>query len=104
MGKTICLTALFLFLTTSAAMVLRCGTRVVEIGDTKLQVLAYCGEPDSKDIERIRTVKRRKGRSKVESTEIVEVWTYNYGPTRFMRQLYFSGSRLIRVEELEKGF
>jgi hypothetical protein len=104
MKRALYLTVILLLLSVSTAGAFRCGTRVIVVGTTKLQVLAYCGEPDSKDIQEVRTVTRYKRRGKVESTQVLEVWTYNLGPTRFMRQLYFLGNKLIRTEELEKGF
>jgi hypothetical protein len=33
----------------------------------------------------------------------MERWTYNFGPTRFKRHLYFENEELIQIETGEKG-
>ena len=104
MKKAICFTIILLFLTTSTAMAFRCGTKLISVGDTKLRVLGHCGEPDSIDVEEVRTDKRYNKWGKTESTRIIEVWLYNRGPYKFMAELFFSGNRLLRIEERKRGF
>ena len=78
---------------------LRCGTRLVYLGDSKVKVLRLCGEPLTREMLGTQTIHyggRRGGF--VEFTEPVEKWTYDAGPTRFMRELTFSGGSLVDIE------
>jgi hypothetical protein len=39
-----------------------------------------------------------------ETIEAVEQWSYNQGPTKFIKLLIFRGGRLESVDEAERGF
>ncbi|UCG14009.1 MAG: DUF2845 domain-containing protein [Deltaproteobacteria bacterium] len=67
----------------------RCGTRLIQVGETKSKILSSCGAPTLKDYG-----SRGGG----------EVWTYNLGPTRRMRILRFTGDKLTAVENGDYGF
>ena len=95
---------ILVLLSPASTMAFRCGTKLISAGDAKLRVLNYCGEPDSIDVQEVRTNKRFNTWGKVESTRVIEVWTYNRGPYKFMAELFFSGNRLLRIEERERGF
>lgn len=111
---------------------MRCGTKLVVTGDTKLEVLSKCGEPDFKEIIKLlkqsksvnlsdnstqRGVNLNSRHSNVSSStaqsgitlgtetiEAIEQWSYNQGPTKFIKLLTFRGGRLESVEEAERGF
>lgn len=68
---------------------LRCGQHLVRVGDTKLDVLAHCGEPAYREIV--------SGGGGADSP-LVEQWYYLLGPQRFPRVLTFRGLRLVGVE------
>jgi hypothetical protein len=34
----------------------------------------------------------------------VEVWTYNFGPDRFMQRIRFENGVIVRIESLGYGF
>lgn len=63
----------------------QCSDRIISVGDSAAEVMAKCGEPAWKDQheEVIRTRLDDNTVSKV--TVVVESWTYNFGPNRFMR-------------------
>lgn len=94
----------------AAADALRCGTRLVTEGDTRAQVEARCGAPA--DITRRTRLAApiiwrhgrpyRVGDSAIEV--VVEEWTYNLGPQRFMRRVRFEDGVVIAVETLGYGF
>jgi ribosomal protein L30E len=100
MKKAIFMMTLLLILTPSLSYGFRCGTRVVAVGDTKVEVLAKCGQPDLIETEQIREVftSADKGVSQ-KITMIVETWTYNLGPRRLVKILKFAGSKLISIED-----
>ncbi len=110
---------------------MRCGTKLVVTGDTKLEVLKKCGEPDLKEtIKMLKTSKEvnlsdhtstnltsrnsslssndHSGQSGItlgtETIEAIEQWSYNHGPTQFIKLLTFRGGRLESVEAAERGF
>ena len=94
----------------------RCGGRLVEVGDTRYDARKACGEPDhieSWEEERVLRDYRYPGtvddgiyrRSRTdreplvvtETTEI-EVWTYDWGPHRLIHYLRFENGRLTEIE------
>jgi Protein of unknown function (DUF2845) len=96
---------------------MRCGTRLVSVGDTQYEVRATCGPPDaSQQRTETRTVRHQvrvpcaDGRkawctTMVESAiEVsVEEWVYDFGTRRFLQHLTFEQGRLVRVESGERG-
>ena len=80
-----------------------CSEQLVSVGDSKTDVLAKCGEPSLKDSH------VEEFREKLDGTErnvfvTVEEWTYNLGPTRFVRILTFRNSRLTDIKTGNYGY
>jgi len=80
-----------------------CSEQLVSVGDSKTDVLAKCGEPSLKDSH------MEEFREKLDGTErnvfvTVEEWTYNLGPTRFVRILTFRNSRLTDIRTGNYGY
>lgn len=70
----------------------RCGSKLVTIGMTQGQVLAYCGEPTSRSVI-VEDV--RSGNQVVGQTDM-HVWIYeSYSATRILK---FDQSTLIAIE------
>ncbi len=101
----------------SSAYALRCEGRIVSVGDTPMQVVQKCGQPDhietrqeTRHIKDHRSYKhhRSKGWHKPPyyKTEVIQIeeWIYNLGPTRFMRHLTFMSGRLEKIETGDKGY
>lgn len=68
---------------------LRCGQYLMRPGDTKVEVLAHCGEPLFREV-----VSGGRGAE----SPIVEQWYYTFGPQRFTRVLTFRGIELVTVD------
>ena len=126
----ICATIFVVSSTPALADGLRCGNKLVVTGDTKLEVLKKCGEPDFKEtIKMLKTSKHvniadstgskltsrhstvsssNTGQSGItlgtETIEAIDQWSYNQGPTQFIKILTFRGGRLETVEAAERGF
>lgn len=93
-----------------AAWAMRCGNRLVVEGDTAGQVRARCGEPT--EITRTGLLRPpiiwvdgrpvRVGQSAIEVA--VEIWIYNLGPNRFMRQLRLENGRVVDIDTLGYGY
>jgi hypothetical protein len=96
----------------------RCGSKLVMIGDTKIDIVSKCGEPAQREnIVRSTTVKKSgkkssnkpakksggqgskaEGRSRAD-----EQWTYNFGPRDFIYILSFEGTELKGIGRGGRG-
>jgi hypothetical protein len=96
---------LLLFMTTEA-FALRCGNKLVDIGDRKIEVLQKCGNPLFVENwqEEVIVYQGQLERQirRITSTDIEE-WTYNFGANRFIYFLRFVNGRLNRIEEGQFG-
>lgn len=95
----------------SPSEALSCRDRLVRVGDSGARVLELCGDPvevAQQQVARSRSVQRvlPDGTVVVETvtvTVLLETWTYDFGPQRFMRRLTFEEGRLIAIETLGYG-
>ena len=105
---------IFLNNSMAADRYLRCQGRLVSIGDTKEEVLDKCGKPDKRDqwvgdqnstISQIYDYKteRYMAPKAIKQPIQMERWTYNMGPNKFIRYLYFQNGELIKIETGERG-
>ena len=89
---------------------MRCGSRLVSQGDPRSKVRHFCGEPT--DIQ-TRSILRRPffdlggrtysyGDGYVEIP--VEIWTYNFGPYKLMREVRFVDGRVEEIQTLGYGY
>lgn len=100
MKKLIVITTLALLLMPSVSFGFRCGNKLVAIGDTKGEVLAKCGQPDLIEKDEMREVLGSADEDNLQQiTTIVETWTYNLGPDRFIKILTFEGSTLTGIKD-----
>ena len=99
-------------MTVAHADSMRCGSQLVSSGDSRSEVRAKCGEPS--DVE-TRTVLRRagfefegrRGLNYNQDTLVeipIEVWTYNLGPYKLMRQIQFVNGRIDEIVTLGYGY
>jgi hypothetical protein len=75
----------------------RCGTNLIDIGDSKSRVAYLCGQPFSKEV--IGHTKVPDDREGVEF--IIERWTYDTS-VRYFTILTFKGDRLVNLEDESK--
>jgi hypothetical protein len=87
---------------------LRCGSQLVGEGDSIDEVLALCGEP----AKRTRTWMTRQPRFEFGGREVpfpgredvpVDVWTFDFGPSRLMRRIRFVAGKVESIESLGHG-
>ena len=92
----------------ASADTLRCGSKLISEGDSVEKVLQYCGEP----VERKRTWITRQPRFEYGGHEIpfegsedvpVDLWTYDFGANKLMRQIRFVAGKVESIETLEHG-
>jgi hypothetical protein len=91
---------------------MRCGSRLIAAGDSTYTVKSRCGDPQdvSRRVEtrterrRVRVPCGRGGEARCDSVQevsadvVVDEWTYDFGPQRFVHFLTFLDGKLARVE------
>jgi hypothetical protein len=97
LAAAICLVVTAVLMSTASAG-LRCDGGLVSVGDRRFDVRAACGEPDL----RLPVGEHLLGAYMALPYE--ELWYYNFGPRRFIRELRFMSSRLIAVRSHGYGF
>jgi len=101
---------LLVFALPAAADGMRCGSKLMTTGDPRSKVRQFCGEPT--DVQ-TRSILRRPtfnyggryysyGDGYVEIP--VEIWTYNFGPYKLMRQVRFVDGVVDEIETLGYGY
>ena len=87
----------------SADDVMRCGTAIVNTGMVASQVVAKCGEPQSKEVETV-PIKRRTASGGVNTTGStrIERWIYDRGYGQFPALLTFEQGKLKSIELLAR--
>ena len=86
-------------LTVNVAFAFFCGNKLVSEGDTTAEVYLKCGEPFWKE-EHIE--KELSGGRKVYI--VIEEWTYNFGPHKWLYHLRFENGVLKKIETLGYGY
>jgi hypothetical protein len=91
------------------AHALRCGTNVVSEGDSTMTLLHHCGEPTMREQQERRVLSRRYDslRGVYYDDYILvpyEIWTYNFGPRRFIQRITIEGGRIRSIEGAGYGY
>jgi hypothetical protein len=96
---------------------LRCENKLLRAGDSKYDARALCGQPDAEEhrVEK-RTVRhqvsvpcpdgaRRRCSSTVEeSVDVpIDIWTYDFGPQRFVQYVIFEFDKIVKIESGNYG-
>jgi hypothetical protein len=78
----------------SAEDTLRCGSKIVTVGMTSVEVLKYCGEPTSTEVEEhdIRSGGRVIGKTQLNR------WTYDRGSVGKPKVLEFDQDKLMSIK------
>jgi hypothetical protein len=94
---------------TARADSINCDRGIVSTGDSKLDLLAKCGEPalmearlEERSHYRVSPDGQRGGGRSV--TVTVERWTYNFGPSRFQQFVTLETGRVMAVERGTYGY
>lgn len=95
---------LLLCLIPGDAFALRCGQELVTVGDTKLDVLAKCGEPFRSDRHGLELRETSDDFRGIRTFINVDEWTYNLGPHRLLHYLRFENGRLKEIDTGSYGF
>jgi len=99
----------FLVLCALPAHALRCGNNIVGEGDSTMLLLRNCGEPTLKEhfVNRtpVETYDRARGKYFTAYDEQpYDVWTYNFGPRRFVQRITIKGGKIHSIESQGYGY
>jgi Protein of unknown function (DUF2845) len=97
----------------AVAQSLECGGKLITNGTSKEEVAARCGQATQIEHQTLygeaATVAPPMGvlppigaRSGAETP--LEIWTYNFGPTRLMQRIRFANGVVVKIESLGYGF
>jgi hypothetical protein len=88
---------------TSAADTFRCGPSIIDTGMIAAEVVAKCGEPNSREVtsEPIRA-RRPNGSTYIVGTTSRELWIFERDPGQFRAHLTFEQGRLTKIELLDR--
>jgi hypothetical protein len=91
------------------AWALRCGSYLVSEQDSTVKLIQRCGEPV--DIEKheerqaVRVYDRRLDAYVTEyESRPYEIWTYNFGPQRFMMRITVRDGVIVHMESAGYGY
>ena len=85
---------------------MRCGDRLIQVGESMAGVKATCGSPT--DVQHSTVVSATTtgidaGTRSTTGTEIpVETWTYNRGPDQFIVSIRFVDGKVVAIDTLHE--
>jgi hypothetical protein len=86
----IALALVVLALSRGATAGIRCGSKLIDVGDFSAYVLERCGEPESRQV-----ISGSIG----SDSPVVEQWVYDFGSRKPLRILTIVGGRVTRIED-----
>jgi len=81
----------------------RCDFNSISLGTSTAVVRAKCGQPDSLE-QHYETVTEPIAGGRRQVSVSVDEWTFNLGPSQFMRILTFRNGELVNISTGERGF
>ena len=81
----------------------RCDFELFALGTTSAEVAIKCGKPDWEE-QRYELVTHKIAGGRRQISVTVDEWTFNLGPTNFMRVMTFYNGKLMDVRTGDKGF
>ncbi len=72
---------------------MRCGNRLIEVGDSMAAVQALCGAPAT-----VQQGVKASGTAEVP----VETWTYNRGPNQLLVNIRFVNGQVVEIKTLHQ--
>jgi hypothetical protein len=80
-----------------------CNFNTLSLGTSSGEITIKCGEPDLRHTE-YETITSKTKNGKLKRAVTIDKWTYNLGPSHFMRILTFRNGEMIDIRTGEKGF
>jgi hypothetical protein len=86
------------------AATLDCSGGIISAGDSRVDVLTKCGEPDAKESHEEELTNRLDDGTRHKLFITVEEWTYNFGPTQFMRIVTLKNGKVAFIRAGNYGY
>ena len=85
------------------AATLDCAGGIISVGDSRVELLSKCGEPDAKESHEEELSLRPDHKTKHKLSITVDEWTYDFGPERFMRIVTLKNGKIADVRSGNYG-
>jgi hypothetical protein len=92
-----------------SAQTIRCGSKLISLGSSQVEVTAQCGDPTQVNHSAgyqgtVRTsIPREVIGGSVDEVQ-VEIWIYNFGPNKLMQRIRFENGIVTGIDSLGYGF
>ncbi len=86
---------------------LECSNKIISEGSTRFEVASFCGDPAQIEHKTIYNDVSAAASRVVAGTTFevhLEMWIYNFGPTRLMQRIWLQDGVVVRIESLGYGF
>jgi hypothetical protein len=83
---------------------LDCEGGIISTGDTRVDLLGKCGEPDSKEFHEEEISERLDQGVRRKLFVMVEDWTYNFGPNQLQRIVTLKNGTVAHIRTGNYGF
>ncbi len=83
---------------------LDCKGGIVSTGDSRVDLVMKCGEPDWKDSHDEEITERLDSGTKRKLIVAVDEWTYNFGPSQFMRIVTLKNGKITDIRAGGYGY
>jgi hypothetical protein len=101
----VCFLALLLLLPHAGlAASIDCGGGIISEGDTRADLLAKCGPPDSKESHEEELIERLDQGVRQKTFITIEEWTYDFGPARFSRIVTLRNGKVADIRSGNYGY
>lgn len=76
---------------------LSCNGGIVSVGDSRVDLVMKCGEPDGKDSHDEEIIERLDRDTRRKLIVTVDEWNYNFGPGQFMRIITLKNGKITDI-------
>jgi hypothetical protein len=83
---------------------LDCRGGIVSVGDSRIDLITKCGEPDLKDSHTEEFSERIDKDTKTKLIVTVDEWTYNFGPSQLIRIVTMKNGRISDIRTGNYGY
>jgi hypothetical protein len=103
------ISAVLLLPVLGSAQTIRCGSKLISLGSSQVEVTAQCGDPTQVNHSAgyqgtVRTsIPRDVIGGSVDEVQ-VEIWIYNFGPNKLMQRIRFENGIVTGIDSLGYGF
>jgi hypothetical protein len=83
---------------------LDCRGGIISVGDSRIDLITKCGEPDLKDSHTEEISERLGKDTRTKLIVTVDEWTYNFGPSQLIRIVTMKNGRIADIRTGSYGY